>query len=71
MEKFTTEELNAMAAKLADKESYSEIERLHNALKLARLHIADTPLEHAVISLEQPGVGLGGYLDAIITEVTK
>jgi hypothetical protein len=45
-----------------------EINRLRAALQLARLHIKDTLLEGAIISLENPGVGLGGYLDAVIAE---
>lgn len=49
----------------------AEIGVLLNALKLARLHIADTPTENAIISLEHLGVGLGGYLDAVIAEAEK
>jgi hypothetical protein len=41
---------------------------VRSALKLARLHIKDTPTEHATVSLDYMGVGLGEYLDAVIAE---
>ena len=43
--------------------------KLLAAVKLARLFIKDTLIEGAVISLEHPSVGLGGYLDAVIAEI--
>lgn len=48
-----------------------KIKKLLDALKLVRLHLDGTLLEHAIISLDHPEVPLGGYLDAVIAEVEK
>lgn len=53
------------------REAAAEIERLLNALKLARLHIEGSNIEHAIVSLDNLGVGLLGYLDAVISETSN
>lgn len=45
-----------------------KIAELVFALKLARLHISGTQLEHAVLSFENPSIGLGSYLEAVIAK---
>lgn len=53
------------------REAAAEIKRLLNALNLARLHIEGSNIEHAIVSLDHLGVGLLGYIDAVISETNK
>jgi hypothetical protein len=48
------------------KEAAKRMDELYAALQTARAIIRGEQLEHAVVDLERPEVGLGAYLDSVL-----